>query len=301
MSLPSLDTDTHDSPPRLPYVFQFGSSDPCTQSVLWLHGATGSHHQFPPLLPLFPPSKYHHLLLDLPSHGIEVTGDFSYPKALDQICLAIQRYAHPGRCHIVGFSLGGTVALSLIRNRPQFVEERVGKVFVTGATLVIPRWMGVFFWFGIPFTRIYLELFRFGWFTHWFETVIGMKWSDPLIQDMKRWNSLSRFFGLGRKALDISPVADNGKGEVIDVELCLCLGSKEPMAKRIAQGAGVMRTKVKVCRSYVALGMAHMWDAQEPGLFVETVERFFEGKGPPTGIVPMEEYYDVQTGRKRKR
>jgi hypothetical protein len=181
------------------------------------------------------------------------------------------------------------------------VEEKVDKVFVTGALLGFSRIMNILFLISIPFTRFYLELFRFKWFTQMFEKVVGIRWSEELIQDMKRWNSLSRLFRMMTKDTpNVSDVVDNVT-EKVDVQLCLCTGSKEPLAKKIMQVDGVMREKVKVCRSFVALGVVHMWDAQAPKLFAETVDLVFSGEELPPEIVPMEEYYNVATGKKRRR
>lgn len=302
MSLPTTDITPNPSERpsnSLPFVFEFGSQDPAAQSILWLHGLSGSHNQFNPLLPLFPGHPLHHILLDLPGHGTQVHSDFNYTDALDQICRIITERAHPGKCHLVGFSLGGNIALQLIRERPEFVEQHIDKIFVTGGTIGISRWILIFFYVGIPFTRIYLELLRFEFFQRGFEKVTGMRWSEELVRDMRAWNSFSRMFRWGMK-FPPSFEGDDFVGKV-DVELCLCMGSKEPLVKKILQVDEVMRRRVKGCRSFVAVGMVHMWDTQKPKKFVETVDKYFNGEALPAELIRIEEYFNTETGKQRKR
>src|SRR5271170_5540941 len=89
----------------LPYVFQTGSQDPSSPTIIWLHGGLESHHEFTLVLTHLPPNIYHLLLLDLPGFGVQLSNDFSILLAMTQLEDSIRRYAHR-KCYIVGFSLG---------------------------------------------------------------------------------------------------------------------------------------------------------------------------------------------------
>jgi len=97
---------------HLPFVFEEGNKDPFSPTIIWLHGGTESHHEYTKVLSYLPKDAYHHILLDLPGHGVLSSSDFSMEIAMNNLELAIQKHAHSKRkCYIVGFSLGGVTAL----------------------------------------------------------------------------------------------------------------------------------------------------------------------------------------------
>src|ERR1700737_3995362 len=100
---------------ELEYVFQFGSQDPSTPSVFWLHGATESHHEFVQAVSYFPQDKYHHRLLDYAGHGVQSKRKFTLKDAQQDLERAIRIKAHPGEIYIVGLSMGGMTTLTFLR------------------------------------------------------------------------------------------------------------------------------------------------------------------------------------------
>jgi pimeloyl-ACP methyl ester carboxylesterase len=98
-------------PSELPFVFEEGKKNPTSPSKVWLHGGTESHHEYTMVLSHLPKDTYHHILLDLPGHGVQSFDHLSMEKAIDQVETAIRKYSHARKCNIVGLSLGGVTSL----------------------------------------------------------------------------------------------------------------------------------------------------------------------------------------------
>lgn len=84
----------------------------CDRWVVWLHGFLGSSGDFRPIAKRLAPD-YNALLVDLPGHGRSMHVDpASIEDAGDKVVDLIRRLGVP-RPALVGYSLGGRVALSL--------------------------------------------------------------------------------------------------------------------------------------------------------------------------------------------
>jgi pimeloyl-ACP methyl ester carboxylesterase len=247
--------DTESLLGHLPYVFESGTTDPTRPSIVWLHGGTESHHEFTQVISHIPEYLYHHILLDLPGHGVQAEGDFSIEAAMNNIEAAIRGYAHKGKCYIVGLSLGGVTALCLLRNRPDFVGEHVAKIFVTSPRLKTPQYGTVIIVIAVPLVRLFLFLYSFRWIGEALERKMGFKIPYELAADMARWASLSRLLRPG-KNLPRPEVQDNIR-EQVDLSLMLCMASKEPI-ERLFSVEEVMKEKVTECQSVIALGQMHL-------------------------------------------
>ena len=177
--------------------------------------------------------------------------------AMNNLRSTIQKYAHTTRkCYIVGFSLGGVTALCFLRNQPEFVEERVAKIFVSSPRLEAPRYGTLIVMIAIPLLRFYLFLNSFESIREVLERWTGLKISDELARDMTRWAAWSRLF---RAAQNVPrpDVVDNIK-EKVDLELMLCMASKEPV-ERILRVEEVMKEKVTCCQAVIALNQVHLY------------------------------------------
>jgi 2-succinyl-6-hydroxy-2,4-cyclohexadiene-1-carboxylate synthase len=94
-------------------------------AVLFLHGFLGSREDFDNVIPLFV-DRYSCLSIDLPGHGkTEFAEDYTLPNTADAIVALLDNLKIP-QALLVGYSMGGRLALYLALNFP----ERFPKVVI---------------------------------------------------------------------------------------------------------------------------------------------------------------------------
>jgi 2-succinyl-6-hydroxy-2,4-cyclohexadiene-1-carboxylate synthase len=97
-------------------------------SLLLLHGFMGSNVDFRPAI--FTLAQYFHCIcIDLPGHGQTLIADHDFVSTAEQI-LAIA----PDNCYLLGYSLGGRLALYLALHYP----DRWQKVILESASFGLP-------------------------------------------------------------------------------------------------------------------------------------------------------------------
>ena len=105
-----------------------------TETVILIHGAFTDSTSWRLVIPYL--SDYHLLLPDLPSHGIaRHVAPFSVTSSALLLRELIARRGHGGVAKVVGFSLGGQVAVRLISEYPEVVN---GTAFVSGVGTPTP-------------------------------------------------------------------------------------------------------------------------------------------------------------------
>jgi len=91
----------------------FAEGDPSRPSLLLLHGFLGSYQDFTPLLPTL--SRHFYCIApDLPGHGQTRTkpGSYTFPQTADAL-LALLKHLNISQTHLLGYSMGGRLALYL--------------------------------------------------------------------------------------------------------------------------------------------------------------------------------------------
>lgn len=92
------------------------------ESVVFLHGFSGTRHAWDETIAALPPERYTPLALDLPGHGEQV--DAPRPIGFDG-CVAGVLDRSPDRFALVGYSMGGRVALHIALAAPERVSALV--------------------------------------------------------------------------------------------------------------------------------------------------------------------------------
>ncbi|MEO1619510.1 MAG: 2-succinyl-6-hydroxy-2,4-cyclohexadiene-1-carboxylate synthase [Cyanobacteria bacterium J06632_3] len=111
--MPFLQTAHH----RLHYVTAGNCTHP---SLLLLHGFLGSHQDFLPLLPIF--SQYFYCIVpDLPGHGQTQTAldGYTFEETANSL-LSLLRHFNIEQTHLLGYSMGGRLALYLVCEFPDY-------------------------------------------------------------------------------------------------------------------------------------------------------------------------------------
>jgi len=246
------------NPPQcLPFVFEVGSTDPSTQTVFWLHGGTFSHQEFTPVLTDLFKDKYRHILLDLPGHGALALEDFNLEKGMKNLEFAIRRYASNERkCHIVGCSLGGVTALTLLRHKPEFIGNYVSRILASSPRLEVPPFATLVLVIAVLLVRIFVFLYSIEATKAYVEKQLDLKLSQALVNDMRKWASLGRILRASQNTPGPELFVDNIR-EGVDVSLMLCVSSKESI-ERLLDVENKLKRKVRSCKSVVVLDQMHL-------------------------------------------
>lgn len=94
------------------------------ETLVLLHGFTGSRETWVPFIHKWS-SAFQIILIDLPGHGKSITPDFpdmvAFCDELKELLLGF----NVKKCHLLGYSLGGRVALSFAQRHPEFVSSLI--------------------------------------------------------------------------------------------------------------------------------------------------------------------------------
>jgi pimeloyl-ACP methyl ester carboxylesterase len=113
------------------------SGDPSRPGLVLLHGGGLSSRQWEPQFERL--DDFHLLAPDLPGHGHSAPmHPFDLDGAAAAVAEAIRARVPAGKAHVAGLSLGGAVALALLRIAPEVVDRPM----VTGTAAGLSRPLG---------------------------------------------------------------------------------------------------------------------------------------------------------------
>ncbi|KAK7413600.1 hypothetical protein QQX98_007535 [Neonectria punicea] len=247
------------------------------KTVVLLHGLFCSHLEWGHVVPHL--EGYHLIVPDLPQHSrSKAIRPFSLGLAADKVASLIKRYAHGGTAHVVGLSLGGFVAMDLIRRHATLVDS----AFVAGAAPFSP-WQ---VWAAQRATTLYwvLRVVEKSGIDRVVAWQSGMKPHDQMQKEAAAnkepslvrgaYRELSRWQDEDVKsvgALD-KPILAVAGGKVDSVE-----GTKK-MGEILKQQS---REGGKETRAVVVRKAIHEWNLQFPELFADGVKAWVENQPLP--------------------
>jgi pimeloyl-ACP methyl ester carboxylesterase len=118
------------------YVREAGPVDAPT--IIFLHGGGLSSAMWQPQLERL--HDYHCLAPDLPEQGNSANiGPFTFADASRQVADLIRERVPNGRTHLVGLSIGGAVAVRLLRDAPEVIDH----VMISGTATRINQGLAV--------------------------------------------------------------------------------------------------------------------------------------------------------------
>jgi len=113
-------------------IYYQTAGSPTSPPLIFLHGFMGSGQDWEEIIPAFE-SQFYCITIDLPGHGKSLSPDseeaYSFP-GLSGLLVTLFDALMLNPVNLVGYSLGGRVALHLAVNNP----ERIGRVFLESAS-----------------------------------------------------------------------------------------------------------------------------------------------------------------------
>lgn len=255
-----------ESPSMSLYVHETGT--PYAPSIVFLHGVGTSGWMWEKQIQSL--ADFHCLNVDLPGHGQSNSETWvSLADTADQIATLIQARATDGRSHIVGLSLGGYVALTLLEQHADTLD-RVVMSGVTAAPVpnraLLPVQLGLM--------AVLLER---RWFVNMQAKSLRLPpdmqsaFTDNLLAMSKRayrriWEEASYF----RVPSSLRHVA---------IPTLITAGSRE--SKVITQAVRTISELMPDAQGRLAPGVGHGWNVEAPGLFSAMVRAWITNKRLP--------------------
>jgi pimeloyl-ACP methyl ester carboxylesterase len=257
------------------YVDSRGPQDAPT--IVFLHGMSVSSwmwtQQVEPLS-----QQYHTLAIDLPGNGESYQTEWqSLADSAAQVAAVIREQAHGGKAHVVGLSLGGYVALTLLNHHPEVVESMI----VSG---VIAR----------PVSNVRL-LRVIGKVQAWLSYLTPLAWL------------MGKSLGMPNDAIplmirDTRRLSMQTVGRVYDEVLNFSLPARlpGPLHRRLLVVAGGAEAKVVLegltdfglltpaerVATHIAPGAHHGWAGELPDLFTRMIAAWVETRPLPAELQP---------------
>ncbi|KAE8453731.1 hypothetical protein EG329_009242 [Mollisiaceae sp. DMI_Dod_QoI] len=260
----------------------FQSVNPAaSRTLLLIHGAFSSHHEWDLVCRTAHLASYHLLIPDLPGHGRSTSSTipFNLPDTAAFLAGLVTKHAKNGKADIVGMSLGGYTAIFMAQKYPDIIGE--AGLFVSGCARPWPA-RGTFTGWASG-----VMLFLSGWITThvpkswwlWICGKMGLEVVDELYLDMQYASG----YRLGKilvdnLAEDKSRMEKNWEGlcELTTVRTCMVAG---------ASGDSVQDTEIKgrclikgnpESKAFKVDGKVHAWDLQDPDLFARGIRAWME-------------------------
>ncbi|KAH8883382.1 alpha/beta-hydrolase [Thozetella sp. PMI_491] len=262
-------------------------------TIVLLHGALTNHLEWDAVAPHL--ANFHLLIPDLPQHSFSKDiRPFSIPFAAEKTASLIEKHAHEGRAHLVGMSLGGYVAMEVIRRHPGLVASAFvsGAAPVSGLRLRQLEWSSMAYYSQLGLIRSPYNLFlRLG---RWW---LGLRMSDSLMAALGPNYTWELFEAVvnGLKEWQENAVTETGKG---DVRILVVSGGKQDDTEAIKKLGQKLRSlgtgEGRLSRAAVVKTAVHPWNMQLPELFANGIISWIGQSSLP----PEFEILDQEDGAK---
>ncbi|KAJ1330830.1 3-oxoadipate enol-lactonase [Microdochium nivale] len=293
--------------PELFYVEHNASAPSSAETIIFLHGAFSSHHEWDHVVAHLTSSSgthFHILVPDLPQHGRSRATHFTLAGAADAVAGLIRSRARQGRAHVVGLSLGGFVGQMLVRRHADVART----LFATGAKAFDPALAWVARRCGVV---VHWAIWAFvgGRIHEFIAARSGIVEHDALTRDMLDNNATDQLakavYGEVadwtweedvREVAKAASTATARDGNGFRILICGgTSGDSIPGTKRLA---AAIRTggrddgdddgQVIDCKSFAVRNAVHCWDLQLPELFARAVTAWMTGATMPSEFEALE-------------
>ena len=247
-------------------LFLRESGDPDGLPVVFLHGGSLSSKMWLPQLERL--AAFHCLAPDLPGHGQSAPDEpFVLKEAARQVADLIREKTPEGKASLVGISLGGAVALTLLREDPQVVSS----VMVSGAAARQDHFTGQLslttsgaLRFVSPERQAEIAMRQFD---------VPQEYQPLVIDDLRHsvTEAYSRSMVVALMSMDLP--------EAIACPFLVAVGEHEAIPAR--QAARKLLQMYPEAKGIIAPKMNQLWNLQDPELFNQTVTAWVAGQPLP--------------------
>ncbi len=241
--------------------------DPQNPAIVFLHGGGLSSNQWQPQLESLS-DRFYCVAPDLPEQGKSVDlKPFTLDDAARRVVELIGTLPNK-KAHVVGLSLGGAVALEVLRTAPDVVDH----VILSGTAAGLGKWLG-------RFTITSAGIYR--WFKP--ETLLNMTYRQfniPLIYRASLRDDLLKSFDVDftrhfTEALMQVQLPAHARALVV-------VGEKETA---VAKGAArKLATQINGARGVTVPGVGHVWNLEAAELFNLMVRAFVSDVPLPSDL-----------------
>ncbi len=241
-------------------------------AIIFLHGNAVGGWMWQPCLSELP--DYHCLLVDLPGHGKSNDVEWqSLQDTADQVIELIQARTPWKRAHVVGASLGGSVAFQLLDTCPEVADH----VLISGTSLLPMPGLALF----KVMIRLMAPLIKTDLFVR--AALMALNFSAEgseqfrqALRDISRQTFVKAWF----QALDLrfSPKLDKVKNPLL-----LMAGEKEQ--RFIHQSNFYLATRLPNAKARIAPEMGHGWMGESPTLFRRVLKAWFTDTALPEELL----------------
>jgi len=253
------------------YVHETGS--PTAPAIVFLHGTGLSGRMWQPQWERL--RDYHCLAPDLPEQGRSAhVAPFQLDTAADAVATLIRERVPSGRAHIVGLSLGGAVALTLLRQAPECVDY----MLVSGASARVGPLLGAVsyasqFWYPyLPAETVVASVLQKCEIAPDYHALLH----DDLLLSLNR--TFIRHYTSALMSLQLPTEATAPLLVVTGVRESLLAQS---MARQLVH-------QIKGACSLSVPGMSHVWNLQAPDMFTDILRAWISDDALAQTWLPLQ-------------
>ena len=242
-------------------------------AILFLHGGGISSRQWQPQLETL--TEFHHLAPYLPEQGRSAdVAPFTMDHTLKLLMDLISERVPGGRVHLVGLSLGGALALTLLARSP----EVVASAMVSGCAVQVGPLLARA---TLASSGLY-ALFPTTWLAEQSLKQFGVPatYHKLIFDDLVRTATPA----FTRRTVDILVEA---RAPARAERLLVAVGERETAAAKSA-ARGFVR-QISGARGVLVPDGRHVWNLQFPALFTATVRAWVTGAPLPEELKPLAE------------
>ena len=251
------------------YVHESGT--PGAPSIVFLHGVGTSGWMWTPQIAAL--ADFHCLNVDLPGHGKSNHEPWvSFANTAHQIALIVEARATHGRSHVVGLSLGGYLALTLLERHAD-VLDRVVMSGVTAAPMPNRALLK-------PQLALMSVLMKRRWLVKRQAQALHL---SPDMQTAFTDNLLAMSMQAYRRIYEeASRYRVPPSLRTVDTFTLVVAGSRE--SRIITQAVGTIASMMPNAQGRLAPGLGHGWNVENPDLFNAMVRAWITNRPLPYSL-----------------
>ena len=252
------------------YVREAGPKDAPT--VLFLHGLGVSHTMWQPQFEGLS-DLYHCLAPDLHECGHSTTtGPFTLKDASRCVVDVIRERVPDGTAHVVGLSIGGAVALQMLRDEPQVLDH----LLISGTATHVPPFLDTLHRLDEQVLHLLSRERLAEYLLQQYH--IPQAYHNLLLADMRKVKP-EALVHVSQEMKEIKLPRE------MHVPILIAVGQEEAFV--IKQDAYEMRRALHGARGVLVPGVGHFWNLVAPDLFTKTLRAWIQDEPLPPNLAQV--------------